>query len=279
MKRICKDLGEEHESLDTIVSNLEGSDWNTVTPFLGWTVKDEISHLAHFDSAARLSVTDPDKYSRHIEEAYKDPENYGAAKKISARLKIPELLAWWREERTSLINALAPMDPKHRLNWYGHFMSAESFATARLMETWAHGQDIADALKIDREPTQRLRHIAHLGVSTFGWSFSNRKMEVPKKPFRVELVSPSGDVWTWGPTDAEEAARGTAEDFCLVVVQRRHVADTNLECVGPVVHQWMLIAQAFAGPPANGPKAGTFPRKRRSHWGIGSLRGQNALQE
>jgi len=133
-----------------------------------------------------------------------------------------------------------------------------SSATARLMETWAHGQDIVDALGLTRQPTDRLKHVAHLGVSTFGWSFMNRQMEVPETPVRVELTGPSGDLWTWGPDDSENCVKGPAEDFCLVVVQRRHLDDCDLSVTGETAKQWMLLSQAFAGPPGEGRKAGTF---------------------
>jgi uncharacterized protein (TIGR03084 family) len=135
-------------------------------------------------------------------------------------------------------------------------MSARSKVTARIMETWAHGQDVADTLGIRREPTDRLRHVAHIGVTTFGWSHVNRGLEVPDTPVRVELTGPSGDLWTWGPEDAAQSVRGPAEDFCLVVVQRRHVEDTSLAVSGDVARNWMLIAQAFAGPPVTGPGPG-----------------------
>jgi uncharacterized protein (TIGR03084 family) len=131
------------------------------------------------------------------------------------------------------------------------------------METWAHGQDIVDALRIERKPTARLRHIAHLGVRTFGWSFVNRKMEVPDSPVRVELDSPVDDLWTWGPEEAQDEVRGPAEDFCLVVTQRRHVSDTNLIVTGETATQWMSVAQAYAGPPGSGRKPGIFPKHDR----------------
>ena len=124
------------------------------------------------------------------------------------------------------------------------------------METWAHGQDIADALRIRREGTQQLRHIAHLGVSTFSWSFQNRQLAVPDTQVRVELTGPSGELWRLGPEDTEEFVRGPATDFCLVVTQRRHPSDTALETVGDTATQWLAIAQAFAGPAENGPKPG-----------------------
>ena len=131
------------------------------------------------------------------------------------------------------------------------------------METWAHGQDIVDALGIRRKPTERLRHIAHLGVSTLGWSYSNRKMQVPVTPVRVELTGPSGDIWSWGPEEAKDKVKGPAEDFCLVVVQRRHVADTDLIISGETAQQWMSIAQAYAGPPTEGRKPGKFLKSKK----------------
>jgi uncharacterized protein (TIGR03084 family) len=136
-------------------------------------------------------------------------------------------------------------------------MSARSFATARIMEVWAHGQDIFDALQIRREPTDRLQHIAHMGVATFGWSFMNRQMEIPDAEVRVELRAPSGDRWTWGPENATNQIKGSAQDFCLVITQRRNVVDTQLAVTGDTAAQWMTIAQAFAGPPADPPEPGS----------------------
>ena len=135
-------------------------------------------------------------------------------------------------------------------------MSAKSFATARIMEVWAHGQDIFDALKVPRKATDRLRHIAHMGVATFGWSFMNRHMEVPSDDVRVELLGPTGERWTWGPDGAKNRVEGSAEDFCLVVTQRRNVADTGLTVAGTTAAQWMAMAQAFAGPASDPPKPG-----------------------
>jgi uncharacterized protein (TIGR03084 family) len=71
----------------------------------------------------------------------------------------------------------------------------------------------------------------------------------------VELVAPSGEHWTWGADDATDRVYGPAEDFCLVVTQRRHVDDTALVVDGANAREWMLCAQAFAGPPTDGPAA------------------------
>jgi uncharacterized protein (TIGR03084 family) len=135
-------------------------------------------------------------------------------------------------------------------------MSAASMATARLMETWAHGQDVHDALGVPREPSDRLRHVAHIGVRTRDFAYLVRDLPVPSEQFRVELTAPSGEVWTWGPADAANRVRGPALDFCLLVTQRVHRSDTALVADGADAEQWLGIAQAFAGPPGPGRPAG-----------------------
>jgi uncharacterized protein (TIGR03084 family) len=147
--------------------------------------------------------------------------------------------------------------------WFGMHMSAASSLTARLMETWAHGQDIADALGTRREPTNRLRHVAHLGVAARPFSFANRGRPLPAQPVRVELLSPGRDMWLWGPPEAADRVTGSALDFCLAVTQRRHLDDTSLLISGPVATEWMSIAQAFAGPPGPGRRPGQFRRPSR----------------
>jgi uncharacterized protein (TIGR03084 family) len=143
-------------------------------------------------------------------------------------------------------------------------MSAMSFATARLMETWAHGQDVADALGVEREPTDRLRHVAHIGVHARRYSYQVRGLEVPAEEVRVELVGPNWSTWSWGDPTARNRVVGEALDFCLVVTQRRNVADTELVVEGPLAIEWMSIAQAFAGPPGVGRSPGQFPRPGRT---------------
>ena len=166
------------------------------------------------------------------------------------------LVSFWRERFTALAKALSSLDARTRLPWYGPTMSARSFATARMMETWAHGQDIYDALGQRRHPSDRIRHIAHIGVTTFGWSFLNRKLPVPEPVPYIELESPSGEKWTWNDPSSEHYIRGTAEDFCMVVTQRRNVVDTKLHYAGDAAQRWLAIAQCFAGPPENGPAPG-----------------------
>ena len=256
MKEICRDLHDEQEALDAIVSPLSDEQWDVITPFIGWSIKYEIAHVGFWDMAARLAATDDGAFKRLIESMFASEAAYDESQRELREGTPAYVMDYWRRERKALVDALAAKGPKDRVPWVGPTMSARSKATARIMETWAHGQDVADTLGIRREPTDRLRHVAHLGVTTFGWSYVNRGLEVPDVAVRVELTSPSGDLWTWGPEDGEQIIKGQAEDFCLVVVQRRHVDDTQLEVKGDVARNWMRIAQAFAGPPVQGPKPG-----------------------
>jgi uncharacterized protein (TIGR03084 family) len=166
--------------------------------------------------------------------------------------------------RSAFVATFRGIDPKTRLPWYGPDMSALSSATARLMETWAHGQDVADALGRRREPTDRLRHIAHLGVQAAGFSFVLNGRPVPTTLVRVELVAPSGARWEWGPPDTADRVTGTALDFCLTVTQRRHVSDTALTVTGPVATEWISIAQTFAGAPGTGRAPGAVLEPRNT---------------
>ena len=169
-----------------------------------------------------------------------------------------ELLTGWRDGRTALAGALAAVAPGQKLPWFGPPMSATSMATARLMETWAHGQDVADALGVTRQPSDRLRHVAHIGVRTRDFAYLVRDRTPPAEPFRIELAGPSGALWAWGPDDATQHVSGPALDFCLLVTQRRHREDLALVASGPDADEWLSIAQAFAGPPGGGRTAGQF---------------------
>ena len=175
MQQICRDLEAEHADLDAVVAALDASDWDRPTPAVGWSVRDQISHLGYFDRTAVLAVRDADEFTRSVEVLLAGGVDVSVepGRGISA----PELLAWWREGRRDLLATLEPLDPATRVPWYGPPMGARSFATARLMETWAHGQDIVDAVGAERPPTDRLRHIAHIGVRARPFSYAVRGLD------------------------------------------------------------------------------------------------------
>jgi uncharacterized protein (TIGR03084 family) len=131
-------------------------------------------------------------------------------------------------------------------------MSAAGMATARLMETWAHGEDVADALGVPREPTARLRHVVRIGVRARDFAYAERGLQPPSVAFRVELAGPDGEVWTHGPQDAEQRVTGDAVGFCRLVTQRIHRDDAGVRAEGADAERWLEIAQAFAGPPGDG---------------------------
>ena len=140
--------------------------------------------------------------------------------------------------------------------FYQPDMGIQMFTTARFMETWAHGQAIYDLKGVVREPTDRIKNIVAIGVRTFGWTFVNRRLEIPGPPPYVRLVAPSGEIWEYNDPSDEERVEGSALDFCLTVTQVRNVADTQLRVTGPVASRWMEIAQCFAGPPEDAPAKG-----------------------
>jgi len=250
------DLAAESRDLDGMLAGLDSADWERETPAEGWAVRDQVSHLAWVDDAAVTALTDPERFRAEAAAMLsatgdgRDPVDR-LARELRGRTAA-ELLAWFRGARARLLDTFSQTDPATRAPWYGPSMSAASSASARLMETWAHGQDIADALGVDRVPTARLRHIAHLGVRTRDFAYANRGLTAPDRPVRVVLTAPDGAVWAWGPGDAADQVTGPALDFCLAVTQRRNLADTELTVTGPAATEWMGIAQAFAGPPGPG---------------------------
>ena len=253
MGALTADLAAETADLTAILAPLARSQWDLPTPAAGWAVRDQVSHLAYFDETAVVSALDPERFTREAAAMMSLGDDFTESVARDHRADPPaDLLAWFERARAEYLKVFAGLAPSQRLPWYGPPMSAASSVTARLMETWAHGQDIADALGAVRRPTARLRHVAHLGVATREFAFRLRGLPVPDGPVRVELAAPDGDVWTWGPADAADRVEADALDFCLLVTQRRHRDDVRVTARGDGAAAWLAIAQAFAGPPGPG---------------------------
>jgi len=266
MDELLDDLAAEHAALDSVLARMAPAQWDVPSHAPGWLARDQVAHLAHFDEAAALAVVDADAFRAEAAARRADGGREANEARYLGRgraMAPPDLIAWWREAATGLVAAARAVDTRSRLPWYGPEMSALSFMTARLMETWSHGLDVVDVVGIPRPDTDRLRHVVFIGIRTRAFSYVNRGLPADETPVRVELTAPSGATWSYGEPSAANRITGTATDFCRVVTQRRHVDDTDLRISGPAAEEWMRLAQAFAGPPGPGRKPGEFPKERR----------------
>jgi len=259
------DFLEECDTLRAVLEDLPDADWERPTQFKRWTFNDVIGHLHMFDHAARLTLEGPGVLKAFFAEI-ESGRAAGASLVSHTRRWLDgahgaSLLMRWQRLYREVARVYADLDPSRRVAWGGPDMSVRSCISARQMETWAHGQAIFDALGVSRPETDRIKNIAVMGVNTFGWTFANRKLDVPAgKPY-VRLASPTGDIWEWNTPSTVECIEGSAVDFCAVVTQTRNIADTPLRARGQSARQWMAIAQCFAGPPEDPPAPGTRYRQ------------------
>ncbi|MCY4069079.1 MAG: TIGR03084 family metal-binding protein [Acidimicrobiaceae bacterium] len=263
VSEVLNDLLDEQASLDETVASLEDGDWDLPTASPCWSITEQIGHLAYFDAAASVAIRDPESFKESAGRLTAAAQSGGSAVDDFTlggfRVMTPaRRLEHWRHCRSVLAEAATILGERDRVVWYGPPMGAKSFLSARLMEAWAHGSDVRRAAGVEPAPTARLRHVAQLGCITRRWSYLNRGLTPPEGDVRVELLAPDGAVWCWGEAAAADGdtVTGPALDFCLVVTQRRNLSDTDLVVTGRRAREWMSIAQAFAGPPTDGPAAG-----------------------
>ncbi len=257
----ARDFREECAVLEQLIDECPVEVFNLKTQFKGWAIGDVIGHLHMFNVAARITLEDDNAFAPF----FKPVAKYLAQGKTMLEaqyiwldgLSGPALFDVWRLECEVTAALYDNADPKHRVKWAGPDMSARSSITARRMETWAHGQEIFDRLGKIRTETDRIKNIAYLGVNTYGWTFVNRKIEVPEPAPYVKLSAPSGAVWEFNAPQTENCVHGSAVEFCQVVAQTRNVADTNLKTMGDTAIRWMALAQCFAGQPNNPPAPGS----------------------
>jgi uncharacterized protein (TIGR03084 family) len=261
MKQLAADLRAEGDQLYGVLETLSEADWARNTPFKNWTVNDVMGHLHLGDWMVVLTMTDADKYLE-VRDARKKARDGGVGMNESMAglgpdiQQGPALLAQWRDHFLKMCDAFATADPKHRVKWSGPDMGVRMAATARQMETWAHGQEVYDLQRQPREVLDRLKNIAVLGVKTFGWTFANRGLTPPGAAPYVRLTAPSGEIWEWNEPDDANKVEGSAVDFCRVVTQGRNITEVDLTVLGEPATAWMAIAQCFAGAPNDPPEPG-----------------------
>ncbi|GIK50898.1 MAG: hypothetical protein BroJett013_35950 [Alphaproteobacteria bacterium] len=261
MIKEAQDFLAESAALDALLVPLSESEFEAPTQFKDWTVSDVLQHLHVWNCAAAASASDESKYDAMVAERRAAESLRAFERGWIGDVRGQALRALWREGAEETAAVFGDLDPARRLKWAGPSMSARSSITARQMETWAHGQAVFDLLGVERVDHDRLRNIAHLGVSTFRWTYAVRGRTPPPQTPYVELAAPSGELWTWNGESAEERVCGSATEFCQVVTQTRNIADTGLQVVGPVAREWMSMAQCFAGAASDPPAPGARFRK------------------
>ena len=254
------DFRDESSALLSLLDTLSDADWARGTQFKHWTPNDIVAHLHMGNYAADLSLQGGDAFTafrRTMAAGRKDGRRLDAAHPWLGGIKNRELLMRWRDYYCEMADRFALADPKRRVKWFGPDMSVLSSISARLMETWAHGQAIYDLCGKTRIDNDRIKNIAIIGINTFRWTFANRGIEPPEVRPSIRLLAPSGSSWDWPQQASDDLIEGAATEFCQVVAQTRNVADTTLKVTGPTATAWMAIAQCFAGPPENPPPPGT----------------------
>lgn len=260
MRDLAEALRGEGSALHALLVDMPEETWRRPTLFKSWTAADILQHLHSGDARGIASISDPALFDtlseqlRAIRESGKS--RLEETRRLYGDLTGPRLLEDWHQQLGRLCDLLAALAPDTRLRWSGPSMGARSFASARQMEVWAHGQALYDLLGATRVPTDRLRNVAELGVRTFRWTFTNRGETPPPVAPYVRLQAPSGAVWEWNDPAGGSSVTGEAEAFCQVVAQTRNVADTGLVVTGEAAVRWMAIAQCFAGPPETPPSPG-----------------------
>jgi len=255
------DFRDECDALYKLVKPIKQEEFERITLFRDWTINDVLQHLHFFNYVADLTLVDEDRFLRTYAELNAEREKSGsvtvATNEMLKGLRGPALLAAWHDFYQEMAERFYQADPKQRLKWVGPSMSARSSISARLMETWAHAQEIYDLLGVKRHNQDRIKSIAVMGMNTFGWTFKNRDEPIPATAPHVRLTAPSGAVWEWNAENGSDKIEGEAAEFCQVVTQTRNIADTALDVRGDIAGRWMEVAQCFAGPPRTPPAPGT----------------------
>jgi uncharacterized protein (TIGR03084 family) len=253
------DFRDECKALAALVTPLTDAQFAMPTQFKGWTINMILRHLHVWNIAADLALNDTagfDVFRAQMAVGIAGGRLPDFEEAYLNGLSGQKLCAAWVQQFEAMTPIFAAVEPKHRVQWVGPDMSVMSAITARLMETWAHGQAIYDALGVERIDDDRIGNIVRLGVNTYGWTWKNRRIEPPGPMPQLRLTAPSGALWEYGEASDSGMIEGLASEFCQVVTQCRNIADTDLVATGAVAMQWMAVAQCFAGPPQDPPAKG-----------------------
>jgi len=245
MREAVAMLADEQASLERVLRGLDPNQWLIATPAVGWDVRDQVSHLADTEEIANDTATGGARQLNAEAMSFASPEAFTESGCEKGRAMEPhQVLEWWVTGAARTRETLAGKDPKERIPW-GLGMSARSFVSARLMETWAHGLDIRAAVGADFDFSPRLKDVAFLIIRALPYAFRVAQREQPPGELRVELTF-DGETWTFGPDDAGDRITGEAQEFCRVGVQRMKRAEaTTLKAEGDLADAALDVARAF----------------------------------
>ena len=255
------DFKTESDDLFQIIKTLTDEDLNQKTGFKEWTINNIIGHLHTWNIAADRSLTSDEEFANYVSLFSKEYSKRQKMRDFEETFlegrKGHDLIKLWQGFYPEMSERFKSAEPKKRVKWVGPDMSVKSSITARLMETWAHGQAIYDVLGIVRKNKDHIKNIAVLGNNTFKWCYTVHGKTIPSTVPHLRLISPSGELWEFNDKSNEELIEGSADEFCQVVTQVRNIADVNLKVNGKIAKEWMSIAQCFAGPPEQPPVPGS----------------------
>jgi uncharacterized protein (TIGR03084 family) len=255
MREILSDLVAEQQALDQFLQGIHERDWKRKTSARGWTIMDTVNHLAYSETFGARAIVEGQAFIdaaaiTDIDEWADRGVRQGKGKRYQ------EVIEWWRNGRASVVDALSRMTTDDRVAWLVNDVGAKTFATLRLMETWAHGLDIKDAMADKIRPveegeddpladTPRLRHVAWLAHRMLPYAFRQAGEAFPESGIRVELMGPRYARWVYGPPEAPDVIKGVASEWCRVAVHRLDVAYTGLKAIGDGAETALRIVRAY----------------------------------
>lgn len=263
LRDVINALTADGDDVDDLVAGLTPDEWSKATPAPLWTIAHQIAHLAATFRLAGLAAADPAAFQR-VAAGLSDDFDANVRGAMAGFLAMPpdQLLAAWRHERATAIRALAVVPADQAVPWLVRPLPPGVLAAAGMMELFGHGQDIADALGVERTATDRLRFLVGFAVHTWDFGYLARNLTPPAEPFRFEITAPSGALWCFGEPTAANRITGPARDFCLLVTRRRHHLDLSLHAEGEEAADWLELAQAYRGPAGEGRFPGQFAAVR-----------------
>ena len=251
MDAVVKALAEQQAETASLVCGLTGSESETPTRCIGWSVADVLLHLAQSDEMAVASLT-----GQFGDAPADSTKGWGGGTSVDDSVNrmvqrergtpFEEVLERWTVIATRLTAEFDAIDLSTRVPWVAGNLSARTLATARLAETWIHTGDIADALGVELAPTDRLKLIARLAWRTLPFAFKASGLTM-SGPVAFRLVGPSGERWEFLPDGpVVTTISGLATDLCAVAARRVAPDATTLVGEGPDAVEVLALVRTYA---------------------------------